>query len=244
MAQILDVLERTPLFAGVEPLRLASLLLDCRMRTHRGGDRIVTAGDRADAFHVVATGSVQQAPGPENLWSARDVLRPGEVFGLLAVMKAGLHLQDATALGECSVVRVPAVTWRRLEEVCPRAHTNAVAEVSARKSHRRQGSEGRTGRVAERVAQHVLALAESAGAVPAAGVVVDLAATRARVAASLGTVREVFTRSLLSLQRDGIVAVRGRTVEILDPARLREMGAVQETGSRRRNKVPPAGGHS
>ena len=51
--------------------------------------------------------------------------------------------------------------------------------------------------------------------------VVDLPGTRDDVAARLGTVRELVSRSLAQLRSDGIISVQGRRIRIIDERRLR-----------------------
>ena len=80
------------------------------------------------------------------------------------------------------------------------------------------------------MAGHLLRQAEIQSGCAERGSVVDLGATREVVAASLGTVREVFVRTLRGFERQGFVAIDGRRVEIREPAALRD---VSEDAGRR-----------
>ena len=57
------------------------------------------------------------------------------------------------------------------------------------------------------------------------GDVVDLPGTRDDVAARLGTVRELVSRSLAQLRSAGVISVHGRRIRIIDAQRLQAWAA-------------------
>lgn len=227
MAQILDVLERTPLFADVEPVRLAQMLLDCRLRTPRRGDRIFSAREPAESLYVVATGRIKLTTvAPDGREHLVEIMRAGDVIALMPVMEEGVYPVNGTALTDAALVRIPAGAFRRLCDASPPVRERALKEVGARlRTFRRRLEELSTRTVVSRVAGHILRLAEESGGDVDVGAVVDLGGTREMVAESLGTVREVLTRQLRRMEKEGVVALRGRRVELRDPPRLRLIAA-------------------
>jgi CRP/FNR family transcriptional regulator len=222
MARVLDVLERHPLFEGLPREALAEVVVDCRLRSTRKGDRLFSAGERAEAFYVVSSGRVKlsrsTAGGREHVV---EVIRAGESFALMPVLEGGAYPVDATALSDASLVRIPRDGFLRFLSRHPAMHARASREVAERlrRFHDRL-EQVSTRPVPARVAAHLLLLARRDSGGEAPGTVVDLGATREVVAAALGTAREVLIRTLRSMEKEGVLALRGRRVEIRDPVRL------------------------
>ncbi|MGB5037193.1 MAG: helix-turn-helix domain-containing protein, partial [Blastocatellia bacterium] len=57
------------------------------------------------------------------------------------------------------------------------------------------------------------------------GVVVTLGLTNSELAARVGSVREVVSRSFTRMQNDGFIALKGRSITILDEVRLAELAS-------------------
>jgi CRP-like cAMP-binding protein len=226
MARIADVLERHPLFAGLPREDLAPLVMECRLKTPQKGERIFSARDPADAFYVVAAGRVKLSRAtPQGKEHVVEVIRAGESFALMPVLEeGGTYPVDATALGDASLVRVPREGFLRLLRRHPELHARASREIAERlRRFSTRLEEVSTRPVQARVAAHLLRLAEKGTGGAAAGTVVDLGATREVAAAALGTAREVLIRTLRGMEKGGVVALRARRIEIVDPVRLRGM---------------------
>lgn len=225
MARILDTLERHPLFEGIRRDDLAPLVVECRLRTPRKGDRVFAAGEAAEAFYIVAAGRVKLSrTGPRGREHVVEVVRVGESFALMPVLDGGAYPVDGTALADSSLVRIPREGFLRFLSRHPELHSRASREVAERlRRFTSRLEEVATRPVQARIAGHILALARREGIPPERGAVIDLAATREVAAATVGTVREVFIRTLKGIEREGVVALRGRRVEILQPDRLRDM---------------------
>ena len=225
MGRILEVLQRHALFEGLPLEDLSSLVLECRIRTPIQGDRIFSAGDDATAFYIVATGGVKLSRvTPDGKEHVVEVFRPGESIALMPVMDGGRYPATAHALVDSSVILVPRAAFGRLLASRPEMGPRAAREVGEKlRRMRARVEEIATRSVPARVAAHVLRLAEASPAGARAGTVVDLGAGREVVAGVLGTVREVLARTLAGMARDGVIAVRGRRIEILDAVRLRSL---------------------
>ncbi len=79
--------------------------------------------------------------------------------------------------------------------------------------------------VGQRIARVLLAEAKSRGQRTADGVVVTLGLTNSELAARVGSVREVVSRSFTRMQNDGFIALKGRSITILDEERLAELAS-------------------
>jgi CRP/FNR family cyclic AMP-dependent transcriptional regulator len=238
MARILEVLERHPLFEGLPREDLADLVMDCRFRTPSRGDRLFEAGDPADSFYLVAGGEVKLSSAtPSGRECVVEVVRAGETFALVSVLEGELHAVAATALTDCGVVRIPRGSFLRLLTRRPELGARTTHEVAQRMHrYRSRLEEISTRTVPARVASHLLRQAEIQSGASERGSTLDLGATREVVAAGLGTVREVFVRTIRGFERQGLVAIDGRRVEIREPDRLRDLSE-----DRGRRSAP--GGH-
>lgn len=225
MARILEILERHPLFAGIPREEIAPLAGECRLRTPRKGDRLFGCREPAEAFFLVVAGRVKLSrTTPQGREHVVEVIRAGESFALMPVLEGGAYPVDATSLGDSSLVRIPRQAFLRFLARNPGVHARASKIVAERlRRFSRRLEEVSTRPVRARIANHILGLAGREGGVPADGSVVDLGATREVAAASIGTVREVFIRTLKEMEREGAVAVRGRRIEVRDLAALRGM---------------------
>ena len=225
MARILDTLQRHSLFAGLPREDLESLVLACRLKTPMKDDSLFRSGEPAEAFFIVESGAIK-------LWNVSpagreivvEVIRPGESFALMPVMDGGSYPVTATAVVDSAVVRIPREGYVRLLSKRPEAREPATREIAQRlRGVRKRLEEMMAKSVPSRVAAHVVRIAEQRGVGLHVGAVVDLGATREVVAKSIGTAREVLTRTLRRMEEDGVVALRGHRVEVRDPDRLRAL---------------------
>jgi CRP-like cAMP-binding protein len=225
MARILEIIEQHPLFKGLSRDALAPLLVECRLRTPPKGGRLFSAREPAEAFFIVASGRVKLSRStPQGREHVVEVILPGESFALMPVLEGGGYPVDATALGEASVIRIPRDVYLRFLARHPELHERASREVAERlRRFSTRLEEVSTRPVQARIAAHILRLAGKEAREPVPGTVVDLGATREVAGATVGTVREVFIRTLRAMEKEKVVAVRGKRIEILDPARLQEM---------------------
>jgi CRP/FNR family transcriptional regulator len=225
MARILEVLERHPLFEGLPREDLADLVIDCRFRTPFKGDRLFEAGEPAESFFLVVAGEVKLSSAtPSGRECVVEVIRSGETFALVSVLDGEPYPVTATALTDCGVVRIPRAPFLRLLARRPELSARTTHEVAQRmKRFRLRLEEISTRTVPARVASYLLRQAEVQTGTSERGAVVDLGATREVVAAAIGTVREVFVRTIRGFERQGLVGIDARRVEILEPERLRDL---------------------
>jgi len=225
MARILEVLERHPLFEGLPREDLADLVVDCRFRTPFKGDRLFECGEPAESFYLVVGGEVKLSSAtPSGRECVVEVIRGGETFALVSVLDGEPHPVAATALTDCAVIRIPRAGFLRLLARRPELGARTTHVVAQRmRRFRIRLEEISTRTVPARVASYLLRQSEIQTGSSERGSVLDLGATREVVAAAIGTVREVFVRTLRGFERQGLVGIDARRVEILEPERLRDL---------------------
>ncbi len=223
MARILETLERHSLFNGTPREDLADLLVDCRLRTPFRGDRLFSAGEEGAAFFLVVSGRVKlSTTSPTGRECLVEIAEAGDTFALVPVLDGDVYPVTATALTDAAVIRIPRGAFLRLLARRPEIGPRATREIAHRmRRFRARLEEISTHTVAARMATHLLRTAREQCGEARAGATLDLGATREVVAAALGTVREVFVRTLHGFERDGMITIDARRVTLVDPERLR-----------------------
>ncbi len=88
-----ELADRFPLFEGLTPEQREVLVLHFEPRTAQPGERIIRAGDKADAVYFMVDGRVEVAVG-----NRRIKLGPGDFFGEMALISGLPRTADVTAL--------------------------------------------------------------------------------------------------------------------------------------------------
>ena len=95
--QIQQLVERFPIFADLDPQAWEDLLLLFRPRAAAPGERLIRAGDRAEAAYFIAAGAVAVS-----IRGGREIrLGPGEFFGEMALLSGQRRSADVTAVDYC-----------------------------------------------------------------------------------------------------------------------------------------------
>lgn len=93
MTDTVAALQRVPLFAGVQKKHLEALASSMRERRFAAGDQVVTEGDQALAFFVIADGTATVDVGGQE----KRTLGPGDSFGEIALLDEGPRTATITA---------------------------------------------------------------------------------------------------------------------------------------------------
>jgi CRP/FNR family transcriptional regulator, cyclic AMP receptor protein len=107
-----ELLRSLPLFDGVEPAGLSSLIEVCSLKT---GEQLWRQGEQGDALYVVAAGSLEVAsrlPGRRELTLA--TVGPGDVLGELALLDDGLRTAGVRALEPARLLRIGRAEFHAL----------------------------------------------------------------------------------------------------------------------------------
>jgi CRP-like cAMP-binding protein len=218
---------RVDLFAGVPSEEIERLIAPPRTRRYRAGETIMRPESPVESIQIVLEGSVRlfhQVPDGREITIA--LLGPGRLVGVSVLLgpeavEEGLR---AEAVTDATVCLMPGEDVRRLMERHPEVMLRLTRLLVARlldverRFERLVGGDarGRLGAVlAELAARAGVPLPEPAGAIR-----VERPPTHLELAREIGTSRETVTRALAALEADGLVRREGRSLVILDPARV------------------------
>jgi CRP/FNR family transcriptional regulator, dissimilatory nitrate respiration regulator len=217
-----QVLAALPYLAAVPPDELRRLADRCVWKSVGRGGVIFREGEAARGLFVIGEGRVKLSRlSPSGREQVLHVEGAGASLGEVPVFDGGGYVATAVAL---TAARVLFVDRDALFALCRRRPDVAlgVIAVLARRLRRFAAliADLALRDVAGRVAAFLLAEAAPAGAPFEIG-------TQDEVAARLGTVRELVSRSLARLAEAGLIARAGRRVRVLDADGLRRLADAQ-----------------
>lgn len=210
----------------------AAVLEDARELTVKAGNVFYRGGEHAETviLALIADGLVRTFVQAEN--GRRVTIRyagAGDVIGVPAVVLTGVgddqslerwrshggHSIRAEALWDTLVLRLSPARFLRLAE----SEVSVAAALATSLAHRTIETEqiladGLFLSVRARIARHLMDLARWQDG----SLVVD--ASHQEIAAAIGSVREVVSRTLVGMREEGVVDRRGGQTVLLDPARL------------------------
>ena len=132
-ASIGKLLSASPIFSGVSQRGLASLEAVARIKRLERGQMLFAQGDPADAFYLVASGSVSigldSASGRELVINE---MRPGDGFGELGLITGQLRSTSAVAREPSEVFAIPREDFLAVIEAQPKL-MRRVLETTARR---------------------------------------------------------------------------------------------------------------
>jgi CRP-like cAMP-binding protein len=204
------------LFGKLPPADLDALLLHARLERYAAGRTIFTKGSPSRSMMAILTGSVRiSTPSPAGPDIVLTILQPGEVFGEIALLDGADRTADATAVSDCELLVldhrdfIPFLERRAdlcillLKLLCQRLRqTDAQIE------------EAMFGRLDGRIAMALMRLAHTAPRGSSGGIVLRI--TQQELAGMVGAARESVNKQLHVWQKDGVVRLGKRLIEIAD----------------------------
>lgn len=215
LAARLIMLRSLPFFGGLPEDRLTRMAQEAVVTHYAPGALIASRDQAAEALLLVASGQVKlYRMGPDGREQTLYMLGQGEPFCLCSLVEAGEWPVFAAALTEVQVLTFPAaglaaaarqdpeVLFDLLRLMCRRLK-DAMAMIES------LALRDLPGRVA-------VFLLHEAARLPAGGDTFVLTISQREVAKIVGATPEGLSRALRRLEQAGLVAVRGRDVELLD----------------------------
>jgi CRP/FNR family transcriptional regulator len=224
------LLRRSPLFADLPAADVNAVAEMAGMRWFDRGDHLYRQGDHAENFYMIFDGAVKLSrvtPGGKTM--VIDFRGPGHVVGGRAIVAQHTHVDDARAVEDVLVARIPL--GRAAELLC--ARPGAAISLARHLASRLESREIKvaalsTKRVHQRLAAALLELAQSLGAAVDDVTVINARLTQAELAEWIGTTRETTSTLLNQLRRAGIIDVESRRIHLRNQAALEAYGATEE----------------
>jgi len=225
-------LRQVDLFSGLASSEVRQLVESVDTELREQGDTIYRVGDLSDTIYVLKSGKIKLSRTSED---GKELIlcyiRPGEVFGELAITGQELRNGTATVVEDafiCSIRR------DHLEEYLGRSPGLSM-EFSRIIGRRKQHIESRiidlvSKDVRTRLAHALSELATDFGCEDDRGTLIDLPLTQSDLAQLVGSTRETTSTVFNEFRRDGLVDSEGRSIWVLDLEALIDYSWEQQAG--------------
>jgi len=225
-ARFKSVLQRLRHFADLPEEIQQAIAASAIQRNFEAGQVIYVEGEPADYIYILENGWVKATRMTrEGREQAMMFLRPIEVFGDIAVLTGTTYPGTVVALEDVNVWMIPAETILDLVARHPALALAVIRHLGERVLHYISLVEDLSLRSVEaRLANTLLRYAELHGGqwiVPR-----HEWTTFDAMAVRLGTVRDVLSRALKTLEGENLLRVEKQAIVLLDPKGLEERGRV------------------
>lgn len=212
-----ELVRNFPFFAGVDDATYDALLAGGQVRHYAKGETLFQDGEPGKGLFLVQSGVVKVFKLAE---SGREQIltlaRAGDSVAELPLFDGGPYPAFAAAMEDADVLFLPASVFNALMEKRPQLARAVITALAQRMRKLVRLVEDLSLRqVRQRLAR--LLRDEAAGHRS-----FQLTFTNEEIAARLGSVRDVISRTLSALQHDCLIRLDGRRVDILDPRALDE----------------------
>ena len=221
MAEKVEALRLAKLFSQVSAEKLEMLAGRASVRRLQQGEVLFTRGEAARGMYVVVSGvlrAFRESEGGRE--QTIHVERTGAVLADVPMFDDGPYPSTAMAEENATVLLLEREDVRKFLLENPEVAFAALGIMAARlRKVSALVEELSLHDVAQRLAKMLLEEAAKSGVVED-GVSFSLATPQQRIAARLGSVREVISRHLGRLVEEGLIEVRGHRIAILNVAGL------------------------
>lgn len=217
-----EFLSNTLLFQGLPAEELAALARIAIVRRYDKGQVIFLEGDPGSGFFVIREGRVKVFKlSPEGKEQILHIFSAGENFAEVSAFDGGCFPASATAIEDAVLLLFPCTAFKELLSQQPNLAINMLA-ILAR--HLRRFAllidQLSLQQVPQRLANYLLASTERMGN----SATLELDLSKGQLAALLGTIPETLSRAFYKLSGDGLIAISGAQIRILDRQRLLALG--------------------
>lgn len=223
---IQGVLGSTQMFRGLAPAQAAAIAAQCWSIEAKRAQQIVPKGGPQPCVFAIAYGTVKLAfrQGVNGQRVVR-LVEAGQTFGEATALLGRAASVEAMAVTACRLVVVPSAAILGLIDRDPRGARQVVFTLARRNLELLAEIESSSmHRGPQRFASFLASLAASSNGDGNGACKVRLPASKSVIASRLDMKKETLSRLLRSLAADGLIAVNGGEITLLDRERLGRLG--------------------
>ncbi|MCC5791941.1 MAG: cyclic nucleotide-binding domain-containing protein [Legionellaceae bacterium] len=107
--QILRLIEKVPIFTGLNPPEQRLISRKFKLVTTQPNEIIIEQGDSSDHLYIIVTGQVTVTRQKESgEWVKVETLRPGDFFGEIAILREIPRTARVSSQTNCSLLTLEA----------------------------------------------------------------------------------------------------------------------------------------
>ena len=221
MEKTIEFISKISIFSGLSGSQLEDIRQIADYRNYGKGETVFLEGDQGIGFYVVVTGQVKifklAMDGKEHIL---HIIGPGDPFGEVAVFAGRSFPANAEALAESRLLFFPRNGFVSLISRNPSLAMKMLAVLSMRlRQFAVQIENLSLKEVPGRLASYLIVLADEQKNTDK----VMLPISKGQLASLLGTIPETLSRIFAKMAGQGLIAVNGRHISILDPTGLEEI---------------------
>lgn len=222
----MEMVRRNPLFGGLPPDTLETLLHEARITEQPRGKLLFLRGEPANWFFLLLDGWVKVfRDTPDGEQTVIAIMKPGETIAEAAIFFGSDYPASAEVVDNARLLEIPAGTLLNQLRQDPDLGLKLLGALSMRLRHLVRHIEQLQARsTSQRLGDFLLALCEA----EEGPVSLKLPYDKSLIAARLGMKPESLSRALAKLKKLGVTS-RGHSVDIDDIGTLRDYC---EVGSR------------
>lgn len=221
MDKHLTIISAIPLFQGLPEADINEIKTIATIINLKKGEHIFTEGEKANGFYIVCEGKVKvfklSIEGKEQIL---HIFGPGEPFGEVPVFTGKSFPANAETLSKSTLIFFSRTAFEELITKNPSISLNMLGILSMRlRQFTVQVENLSLKEVPGRLASYLLLLSEEQQNENE----VTLTISKGQLASLLGTIPETLSRIFTKMTTNGLISVKGKTIDLKDHSGLEEL---------------------
>ena len=221
MKTAIEIISKTPLFSGLNPVDLKAVCALTLDKHYEKGQIIFSEGDAGSGFYTIVGGRVKIFKvAPEGKEQILHIFGPGEPFGEVPVFTGRPFPATAQAIAPSRLLFFPKESFVALIHQKPSLALNMLGVLSMRlREFTVQIENLSLKEVPGRLSSYLLYLSEEQGNPDTAALTIS----KSQLASLLGTIPETISRILTKMAAARLIRVQGGDIQLLDRAGLEDL---------------------
>jgi len=186
-------------------------------------ETVFSEGAPSEWFYAVYEGKIKitklSVEGKEIIL---ELIKPGELFGAVAVLKGFPYPANAVAMEDSSILKISRKNMMLILDMFPSLMFNLIQSLGDRMRDSHETTKNiALEKVGSRIAALLLKLCEQMGTKTQEGLELNIKLTKQDIAEMVGTTVETSIRTMSRFKKEGLIKEEAGKVVILDPDGLR-----------------------
>ena len=218
MSENLAIISKIAPFANLEKRYIDRIVKSSLEKKYSKGEAVFTQGEECDGFYIVKSGEVKVCKlSSEGREQVLGMFKKGDFFGIVPLFDGGPYPANAEVCVDSVLIKIGKAPFLEIIKENPMISLNILPNISKRTREFTTVVEDLSLKdVKGRLFSFIHDEAEKRGKKTEKGMMIDLGMTHEEIAARLGTVREVITRGLSKLQKEGKLKIEEGMIFVSD----------------------------